>query len=90
MADVTVPVKRLPHGINFPLPEYATVQSAAVDLLGQRGDLLVGEAADALADHLRAFTKLEVEFRGCAHGGILLFAGAHSKPVSPRKPAGKV
>ena len=33
MADVTVPVKRLPHGINFPLPEYATAFSAGLDLI---------------------------------------------------------
>ena len=33
MADVTVPVKRLPHGINFPLPEYATALSAGLDLI---------------------------------------------------------
>ena len=33
MADVTVPLKRLPHGADFPLPEYATALSAGVDLI---------------------------------------------------------
>ena len=33
MADVTVPVKRLPHGADIPLPEYATALSAGVDLI---------------------------------------------------------
>ena len=33
MADVTVPLKRLPHGADSPLPEYATALSAGVDLL---------------------------------------------------------
>ena len=33
MADVTVPVKRLPHGADISLPEYATALSAGVDLI---------------------------------------------------------
>ena len=33
MADVTVPVKRLPHGADLSLPEYATALSAGVDLI---------------------------------------------------------
>ena len=33
MADVTVPLKRLPHGADLPLPEYATAFSAGVDLI---------------------------------------------------------
>ena len=33
MADVTVPVKRLPHGVDIPLPKYATALSAGVDLI---------------------------------------------------------
>ena len=33
MADVPVPLKRLPHGADFPLPEYATALSAGVDLI---------------------------------------------------------
>ena len=33
MADVAVPLKRLPHGADFPLPEYATALSAGVDLI---------------------------------------------------------
>ena len=33
MADVTVPLKRLPHGADLPLPEYATALSAGVDLI---------------------------------------------------------
>jgi len=37
MADVTVPVKRLPHGADIPLPEYATALSAGVDLIAAVG-----------------------------------------------------
>ena len=33
MADVTLPVKRLPHGADIPLPKYATALSAGVDLI---------------------------------------------------------
>ena len=33
MAEVTVPVKRLPHGADIPLPQYATALSAGVDLI---------------------------------------------------------
>ena len=33
MADVTLPVKRLPHGSDIPLPKYATALSAGVDLI---------------------------------------------------------
>ena len=33
----------------------------AVDLLGQRGDLFVGEARHGLADHLCALAELEIE-----------------------------
>ena len=33
MAEVTVPVKRLPHGADLPLPKYATALSAGVDLV---------------------------------------------------------
>mgnify|MGYP003718206925 CR=1 FL=1 len=38
----------------------------AVDLLGQRGDLFIGEAGHAVADHLGAFAKLEIEIGGRA------------------------
>ncbi len=38
MADVSVPVKRLPHGANIPLPEYATALSAGVDLIAAVGE----------------------------------------------------
>ena len=33
MSSVKVDVVQLPHAADLPLPEYATVQSAAVDLL---------------------------------------------------------
>lgn len=33
MNDLTVPVTRLPHGIDLPLPGYATADSAGLDLL---------------------------------------------------------
>ncbi|MDH5411172.1 MAG: dUTP diphosphatase [Alphaproteobacteria bacterium] len=33
MTDVTVSVTRLPHGADLPLPEYATADSAGLDLL---------------------------------------------------------
>ncbi len=33
MNDVTVPVNRLPHGADLPLPGYATADSAGLDLL---------------------------------------------------------
>lgn len=33
MTPVTVPVRRLPHGGDLPLPEYATADSAGLDLL---------------------------------------------------------
>jgi dUTP pyrophosphatase len=33
MSDVTVAVKRLPHGADLPLPAYATAGAAALDLL---------------------------------------------------------
>ena len=33
MNDVTVPVTRLPHGADLPLPGYATADSAGIDLL---------------------------------------------------------
>ena len=32
MTRLTVNLKRLPHGADLPLPDYATAQSAAVDL----------------------------------------------------------
>ena len=32
MTSLTVNLKRLPHGADLPLPDYATAQSAAVDL----------------------------------------------------------
>lgn len=33
MTEITVAVKRLPHGADLPLPEYATTDSAGLDLL---------------------------------------------------------
>ena len=33
MADMTLPVKRLSHGADIPLPKYATALSAGVDLI---------------------------------------------------------
>ena len=39
----------------------------AVDLLGQRGDLLVGETRHGFADHLCALAELEIEMGGRAH-----------------------
>ncbi len=33
MTGITVAVKRLPHGADLPLPEYATTDSAGLDLL---------------------------------------------------------
>jgi len=33
MSEITVAVKRLPHGADLPLPEYATTDSAGLDLL---------------------------------------------------------
>ena len=33
MTGITVAVKRLPHGADLPLPEYATADSAGLDLL---------------------------------------------------------
>lgn len=37
MPDVSVPVVRLPHAADLPLPAYATAQSAGVDLLAAVG-----------------------------------------------------
>ncbi len=33
MSDLSVPVRRLPHGADLPLPTYATADSAGMDLL---------------------------------------------------------
>lgn len=33
MADLQVSVQRLPHGVDLPLPAYATAQSAGLDLM---------------------------------------------------------
>lgn len=33
MTSITVAIKRLPHGADLPLPEYATADSAGLDLL---------------------------------------------------------
>lgn len=41
MSGVPVSVTRLPHGDGLPLPEYATADSAGVDLLAAVGDDLV-------------------------------------------------
>jgi len=38
MSAVSVAVRRLPHGADLPLPEYATADSAGVDLLAAVGD----------------------------------------------------
>ncbi|MEX2616146.1 MAG: dUTP diphosphatase [Alphaproteobacteria bacterium] len=38
MTTVTVPVQRLPHGADLPLPEYATAGSAGLDLLAANAD----------------------------------------------------
>ncbi len=41
MTRLTVDLKQLPHGADFPLPDYATAQSAAVDLQAAIDDTLV-------------------------------------------------
>ncbi|MBT3358258.1 MAG: dUTP diphosphatase [Rhodospirillales bacterium] len=38
MSDVRVAVTRLPHGKNLPLPEYATPDSAGLDLMAAIGE----------------------------------------------------
>jgi len=49
MSGVTVSVTRLPHGADLPLPEYATADSAGVDLLAAVGDdLTLAPGARAL------------------------------------------
>ena len=40
MSAVPVPVARLPHGAGLPLPDYATPDSAGMDLLAAVDDLL--------------------------------------------------
>ena len=40
MSAVSVPVTRLPHGADLPLPAYATPDSAGMDLLAAVDDLL--------------------------------------------------
>ncbi|NKB55371.1 MAG: dUTP diphosphatase [Alphaproteobacteria bacterium] len=41
MTGVTVVVRRLPHGADLPLPEYATADSAGLDLLAAVADTQV-------------------------------------------------
>ncbi len=49
MSGVTVSVTRLPHGADLPLPEYATADSAGVDLLAAVAeDLTLAPGARAL------------------------------------------
>jgi dUTP pyrophosphatase len=49
MNDVTVSVTRLPHGSDLPLPEYATMDSAGLDLLAAvEGDLALAPGGRAL------------------------------------------
>ena len=49
MSNVTVSVTRLPHGADLPLPEYATADSAGVDLLAAVAeDLILAPGARAL------------------------------------------
>ena len=49
MSPVPVAVKRLPHGMDLPLPEYATADSAGVDLLAAVGeDVTLAPGARAL------------------------------------------
>jgi dUTP pyrophosphatase len=49
MNVVTVEVKRLPHGANLPLPEYATEGSAGLDLLAAvEEDLRIAPGARSL------------------------------------------
>lgn len=49
MNDVTVPIKRLPHGGDLPLPAYATAHAAGMDLLAAiDGDLVLAPGDRAL------------------------------------------
>ena len=52
-------------------PQVARELVLAVDFLGARGDHLVGEAGDGLADHRRLLAEAEVEIGGRAHRKIL-------------------
>ncbi len=45
-------------------PEVARKRVVAVNLRGARGDLLLGEAAGAVADHRGALAEIEVEETG--------------------------
>lgn len=45
---VDVPIKRLPHGAGLPLPEYATPDSAGVDLVAAIGAELVLAPGDRM------------------------------------------
>ena len=49
MSEITVAVKRLPHGADLPLPDYATPDSAGMDLLAAVDeDLVLGAGERAL------------------------------------------
>jgi dUTP pyrophosphatase len=49
MSEIPVPVRRLPHAAGLPLPEYATADSAGVDLLAAVGeDVTLAPGARAL------------------------------------------
>ncbi|HAA92159.1 MAG TPA: dUTP diphosphatase, partial [Rhodospirillaceae bacterium] len=41
MSRLTVAITRLPHGADLPLPEYATADSAGLDLLAAIDDVLI-------------------------------------------------
>ncbi|MBC8158180.1 MAG: dUTP diphosphatase [Alphaproteobacteria bacterium] len=43
MSDVRVAVMRLPHGTDLPLPEYATLDSAGMDLMAALGEAMILE-----------------------------------------------
>ena len=49
MTEVAVPVARLPHGADLPLPAYATLDSAGVDLLAAiEGDVVLAPGERSL------------------------------------------
>jgi hypothetical protein len=50
-----------------PRPQVAREFVLAVDLLGTRGDHLVGEAGDGLADHRGVLAEAEIEVGSGAH-----------------------
>ena len=49
MADLQVSVQRLPHGVDLPLPAYATAQSAGLDLMAAiDGEIVLAPGARQL------------------------------------------